>query len=340
MAVLLSYTNAKGEEVILDDTERTFLGELYGREGTEAPELDYTEVTYADGSTEIIAINLKPRECTFYFWAPAGKPHLREYFEDLKQKLIQTGTKSGSWGSLMVRRPDGRPLYLDCAYTGGLDEFVREYPRVTKFALTFRGRDPYFYDDFEQTYTIRQNDREGYLFMDPELFMADAAVVDTAEEAIAVTGESTEGNLWWSLGSGKYYAIKPASSLYMMSAQGNTGSDLYINGEKVYPTIIINGPAENIWIRSKTTGRLIRLTADIVLDVNEKITISTHPMKRSITRRDKYGVTTNLLNKLTGTSSLNWWLVHGSNNIEFNNTATTPETYLQFRYKEGYLSAE
>lgn len=340
MAVLLSYTNARGEEIVLDDTERSFLGELYGREGTEAPELDYSEVTYADGSTEILAINPKPREVTFYFWAPTGKPHLREAFEELKQKLIQTGNKSGGWGKLMVRRPDGRQLYLDCAYTGGLDEFVREYPRVAQFALTFRARDPYFYDGFEQTYTIRQNDKDGYLFMDPGLYMADAAIVSSQAEAIAITGESTAGNLWWSIGGGKYYAIKPASSLYMMSAQGKTGSDLFINGEKVYPTIIINGPAENIWIRNNSTRRIIRLAASVVLDVNEKITINTQPMKRSITMKDKTGTTTNLLPKLTTASTLNWWLVRGSNDIEFNNSATTPETYLQFKYKEGYLSAE
>lgn len=304
MAILLSYKNARGETAILDDTERRFIWENYGRTGTEAPTLEYTEVTYADGSTEIIAINMQPRECTFNFTVPMDKrkPALREKFEALKQQLIQTGAREGDWGQLMIRRPDGRELFLNCAYTGGLDEFIREYPLVGQFSLTFRAQDALFYDGFEQTYTIQQDDRAGYLFMDPALFMD--------------------------------------PSLYMMSAQGNTGSDLYINGDLIYPKIIINGPAENISLINKTTGRKIILSSSVSLEMNERITITTEKRNRTIKMRDKNGVTTNLMSKLTSASSLNWWLTRGTNNIEFKNTATTPESYLQFRYKEGYLSAE
>ena len=113
MAILLSYKNARGETAILDDTERRFIWENYGRTGTEAPTLEYTEVTYADGSTEIIAINMQPRECTFMFTVPMDKrkPALREKFEALKQQLIQTGAREGDWGQLMIRRPDGRELF-------------------------------------------------------------------------------------------------------------------------------------------------------------------------------------------------------------------------------------
>lgn len=300
--ILLSYTNANGETIILDDTEKTFLGELYGREGTEAPELDYTELEYADGTTKVVAIRMKPRKVTFYFWAPTGRPNLRENLERIKQRMIQSGSRDDDWGSLMIRRPDNRPLYLNCVYTGGLDDFIREYPRVIKFSLTFRAEDPLFYDGFEQTYTIKQDDRSGYLFMDPDLYMGD--------------------------------------TLYMRAAESNTGSDLFLTGEKSYPTITINGPAENIALTNGVTGRKIELSSDVSLDMNEKIIIQTQPRKRKITKTDKYGVTTNLMKKLTEDSSLNWWLVRGANEIQFENSATTPESYLRFAYKEGFLSAE
>lgn len=302
MAINLSYINARGEEIILDNTERTFLGELYGREGVEAPKLSYSEVRYADGSTEILAVNLEPREVTFYFSAPIENRHLEEKLEEVKQRLIQTGSRPDNWGKLKIRRRDGLLLYLNCVYTGGIDELVRKNNVSVNFSVSFRGEDPLFYTDFEQTYTIRQDDRSGYLFMGADLFMS--------------------------------------SSLYMMSAQGNTGSDLFINGDLIYPKIIINGPAENISLVNGTTGRKIALASTVTLDMNEKITITTAKRQRTITKTDKYGVTTNLVPKLTADSSLNWWLTRGTNDIQFNNSATTPESYLRFVYREGYLSAE
>lgn len=299
-----TYTNARGEVIVLDHTEweGKWLWEIPGRTGTESPTLKYHEITYADGDTDIVAIEKEPREVTFFYVVRSGTPNLREKLEDLKQQLIQIGPKPNEWGQLMLRRSDGRPLYLKCVYTGGIDELIRHYPHLNKFSLTFRATDPLFYDGFEQTYTIQQDDRAGYLFMDPALYMD--------------------------------------PSLYMMSAQGNTGSDLFINGDLIYPTIIINGPAENISLINKTTSRRIVLSSSVALDMNERITITTEKRNRTIKKRDKDGNTTNLMRYLTTASSLNWWLTRGNNSIEFNNSATTPESYLQFHYKEGFLSAE
>lgn len=304
MPVNISYTNARNEVIVLDNTEweQKLLWSIYGREGFEAPSLSYKEVKYANGDTDILSVEMEPREVTLYFVVRSGTPHLRMRLEELKKQLIQTGPKNQKWGDLMVRRVDGRELHLNCVYTQGLDEFIRKYPHINKFSLTFRAEDPFFYDGFEQSYMIQQDDRAGYLFMDPELFMD--------------------------------------PSLFMMSASGSNGSDLYINGDLVYPTITINGPAENISLTNKTTGRKIELATDVVLDTNEQITITTRKRQRTIRKRDKYGVVTNLVPKLTSASSLNWWLTRGSNIIDFNNSATTPETYLKFVYKEGYLSAE
>ena len=304
MPVNITYTNARNEVIVLDKTEweQKLLWSIYGREGFEAPQLRYKEVQYANGDTEILSIQVEPREVTLYFVVRSGTPHLREQLEEVKKQLIQTGLKKEKWGDLMVRRSDGRELHLNCVYTEGLDEFIRKYPHINKFSLKFRAEDPFFYDGFEQSYTIQQDDRAGYLFMDPELFMDE--------------------------------------SLFMMSASGSNGSDLYINGDLVYPKITINGPAENISLQNKTTGKKIILSSDIVLDMNEKIEITTKQRQRTIKKTDKYGVVTNLVPKLSADSSLNWWLCRGSNEIDFNNSATTPESYLRFTYKEGFLSAE
>ena len=161
--ILVSYTNARGETVVLDDTERSFLGELYGREGCEAPQLEYVEVTYGDGSTEILAIKMKPRDVTLKFWAPTDrrKPHLSGALDEIKSKLIQVGTREGDWGQLMIRRADGHPVFLNCAYTGGLDDFIRDCPNVGKFTLDFHAQDALFYDGFEQSWKAMKAILEG-----------------------------------------------------------------------------------------------------------------------------------------------------------------------------------
>lgn len=299
--IMISYTNARGEEIILDDTETPYKGWMFSSEGLEAPELEYVEVTYADGSTEIIAVNVKPRDVTLYFYNSTRSQQEDEGLRVLKQKLIQSGIKKGDWGKLMIRRKDGRKLYLDCVYTGGFDDCKRTHPRMVKFALMFHAEDPYFHDDFDTKYTIKQT--EGYLYFRPEplLYMG--------------------------------------SDIYMRSAEASTQNELYVSGEKVYPKIIINGPAENISIVNNTTGRQITLSSSVVLEAGEQITIITENRKRKITKKNKYNVTTNIMRYLTASSSLNFWLVRGSNDITFTNSATTKQSYLQFIYKEGYLSA-
>ena len=301
--ILVSYTNARGETVVLDDLERTFVGELYGREGVEAPALDYVETTYADGSTEILAVNVQPRDVTLYFWAPTRQPHHRVMLEEIKQKLIQSGSKTGSsWGKLMTRRPDGRALYLNCVYTGGFDEFVREYPNLGKFSLTFHAEDPLFHDDFD---------------------------------TVVAFGE---------LGSMLYFEPEPRlyfdAGIYMKSSASTTTNTIRIDGEKVYPTITITGPASNIGIINVTTGKRIALSSDVILGIGDTITITTDKLTGRAITMTQSGITTNLLPKLTASSSLNWWLERGDNRVRFQNASVGPSSSVRLSYKEGYLSAE
>ena len=225
--------------------------------------------------------------------------------EDIKQKLIQTGLKPepGEWGRLMIRKPDGHPVYLTCVYTGGFDEVIRSYPNAVKFALTFHAEDPLFHDDSEAHSFMQDLGDMLYFKPEPLLYMH--------------------------------------PDLYMRGPTSPTIGTVTIDGQDVYPEIIITGPAENIGIVNRTTGKQIVLSADVTLTAGEDITIITEKLKgRSITKTAIDGTKTSLLNKLTSSSSLNFTLRRGQNRIEFSNTAIDVRSSLRFLYHEGYLSAE
>ena len=228
MPVKLSYINARGEEAILDDDEGTFAHELQGREGFEFPTIDLTEHDYGDGSTDVVAITVKNREVTCYFWADVMDiPHWEEKFDDVKAILLQTGQKEGEWGKLKIRLLSGQYVFLNCVYSKGLDNLVRDNMNRVKFALTFKATDPYFYDGFSLSYTIKQDDRSGYLFM------SDAVFVETSAEAIAITGENQqERNSYWKQvqvdGTTRYYAVYPETSKTLYYKQ----AELFDTGEE------------------------------------------------------------------------------------------------------------
>lgn len=418
MPIRLSYINARGEEAILDDDEGTFAHELQGRDGFEAPSLSLKDHDYADGTRDVVSITLKERKVVCHFWAdPPDIPHWEEKFDEVKAILIQTGQREGDWGKLRIRVADNHYVYLNCVYEKGLDAINRDNSTRVKFSLTFRATDPYFYNGFEYSYTIKQDDRSGYLVfdnailyntkaeavqitgeptagknwwevkingetkyytIDPDksVYMDYAMICDTQAEAINKTGESAPGNHWWQTTfeetklfdtqaeavaytgkstSGvswwpidinnvtkyqarktftKYYAIVKRMTLYMASAQSNNEQGLYIQCDKVYPDIIINGPAKNISLINDSTGRKIELDVSVVLDVNEQIKITTTPLKRKITKTAKNNAVTNLIPWLSADSTLDWWLSHGTNKVTFNNSETTPVSFLKFVYTE------
>lgn len=385
MPIRLSYINARGEEAVLDDDEGSFAHELIGREGFEFPSLDLKEHDYGNGSTDIVAVTLKNREVTCYFWADVMDiPHWEEKFDEVKHILLQTGQKENEWGKLKIRLNTGRDtqdgnrshyVYLNCVYAGGLDTLVRDNMSRVKFSLTFKATEPYFYDGYQYSVTTK-NDDTGLLYfqtaqicnsldeakeytgnnsslyfqitgsnpvkyyaVSPDaLMMQSASIFNTAAQARNATGEQDAGNHWWSVnmdGVTRYYAIQEESSLFMQAAQTESISEVFISAEKVYPEIIIHGPAENISLVNNTTGRKIELEGSITLSHSQYIRIITTPFKRSIKRGS-----TNLIPYLSIDSTLDWYLAHGNNEVQFNNSATTPESYIQFKYTERRASVQ
>ena len=403
MPIKLSYINARGEEAVLDDDEGSFAHELIGREGFEFPSLDLAEHNYGNGTTDIVAITVKNREVTCYFWADCMDiPHWEDKFEEVKYILLQTGQKENEWGKLKIRVSKGRDeqdgkrshyVYLNCVYSKGLDTLVRDNQNRVKFSLTFKATDPYFYDGFEYSVTTKASD-DGYLYMNnaqicdseeeaktysgwtgaPNLsgnttqeivsttgyywmipgtnpakyyayavtedkgmvYMKDASITNSATNAKNLTNDSTgerEGIDWWQTGEDSYYARLEEGTLFMKSAESESINDVYIMAEKVYPNIYIHGPAENISLVNNTTGRKIQLDGSITLNSSQAIRIVTAPFKRSIKRS---GV--NLIPYLTEDSTLDWYLEHGNNEVQFYNSNTSTNSYVTYTYTERRVS--
>ena len=334
--ILVSYINARGEEIILDDTERSFLGELYGREGTEAPSLKYTEILYGDGSTDLVLLNTEPRDVVLYFWAPTGTPDLRRKLEDLKRQLIQTGTRSGGWGKLKIHRPDGSLVYLNCVYTGGLNDIVREYPNAVKFSLTFRANDPLFYEGFETRYVIEADAADGYLMMKPLTF---SGGYDFAEDNITA---NPDGVFLTSLTDTSHDdSSHNTGSVFFKSAASESEDEIELESQRVWPTITIAGSAKNIRIRNSLTGKKLEFAASVTVDGSHVIKIVTQPLHRKVVMVDvSTGAETSIIGKLTASSSLDFYLERGVNVIYYRNSESTPESSCTFAYTEGYLSAE
>lgn len=332
----ISYTNARGETVVLDDDDRSFLAELYGREGCEAPDLEYREVTYADGTTELVLVRMKPRDVKLYFNVRLRSTVQVADFETLKTKLIQTGTREGSWGRLMIRRKDGTEAYLNCAYVGGLDDIIRKYPTSTKFSLVFHAQDPLFHDEDDTQYIIRPDDEGGYLYMRPLTFSGDE--YDFAEDNIS----SNPLGLYMRplTDPDSDTAAANPNSVYFKSAEAEADDEVTIDDQKVYPTITITGPAKNIRLVNQTTGKKIEFDASVETDGNNYILIETRPLQRKALRINvTTGAAVKINGKLTADSSLDFPLERGVNEILFRNSEATQESLCTLTYMKGYLSA-
>lgn len=343
--ILVSYINARGEEIILDDTENTFnMGELFGREGTEAPSLKYTEILYGDGSTDIVVVNPMPREVTLYFWSRMTDAQLRRGLEAIKQKMIQTGVRNGNWGKLKLYVPDENAYkYLNCVYTGGFDNLTRKYPSNVKFALTFRANDPLFYNGFATQFVIEPDTSRGFLYMKPLTFTG--GVYDFAEDNPT---SNPNGLYMHSLTfSGGVYdfaddnATDNPDGLFFLTASVEKTEELELLGQRIYPKITISGAGKNIRIINETTGKKIEFSPSIIIDGDHPVVIETKPLYRKVVQLDLVaGTETNIITSLTADSSLDFFIERGTNVIKYRNTEATPNSLCTFEYTEGYLSAE
>lgn len=303
MPAKLSYINARGTEIVLDDDERSFLGELQGREGFEAPEIELSSVQYGNGTEETISAKLKPREATCYFWAETlDWKRFDRKFSDLKAALIQVGAKPKSWGRLRIRKRSGGYVYLNCLYSEGLDSMVRDSETRAAFHLTFKASDPLFYDGYEQRVELR----------------------------------TWEEGAWLHFGTrftfGQHTHFRSSDTIH--------GETVEMECFRAYPVITITGPARNIMLRNLTTEQVIALEPEFELLEGETFEIRTDPLTRSAVWHRFDGTERNGSKFLTAESHLEWFLCHGVNELQYRNSDTNEVSVCTLRYQQGWLSVE
>ena len=302
MPAKLSYINAQGTEIILDDDERSFLGELQGREGFDAPEIELTSVQYGDGTEETLNAKLKPRDVTCYFWTETlDWQQFEQKFEQLKSRVIQIGNKQNSWGRLLVQLRSGSYVYLDCIYAEGLDTIIRDSAVRIGFHMTFRAEDPLFYD-------LSTTTRELESYSEGERFVFRSGTVF-------------------------------GSALHFRSPGATHEETVELDCFRVYPDIVITGPAQNILIRNKATGKTIQMESTFALLAGESLEIRTRPSKRGIYWHRQDSTTVKAMRYLTAGTVLDWYMINGRNVLQYRNSVVSPLSSCVLSWQAGRLSA-
>lgn len=303
----LSYINARGVETVLDDDEHTMWYELQGRTGFEAPSLETETVTYGDGSTRIISIVPKQRTVTCYFWSLMERGDFERRFTALKQSIMQTGNRNGNWGKLKIRRDDGTYVYLNCAYTGGLDTTVRDSHVRILFYLTFTAVDPYFYSSNEVSFIIKPYQFGTYLHF-----------------------RNAKTEVKERFHFGVFTHFRSADIAYSEITK--------MDCAKVNPTITIVGPAQNISIENKTNGKKIAFEPEFKILDGETVVIQTESGNRSCIYNQLGTDGVNGLSYLTADTVLDFSLDYGDNELIYTNAYVDRRSCCKFSYKEGWLS--
>lgn len=302
MPAKLSYINAQGTEIILDDEEHSFLGELQGREGFDAPEIELTKIQYGNGTEEVANAKLKPRDVTCYFWAETLEwQQFEKKFERLKSQVIQIGNRQKSWGRLLVQLRSGSYVYLDCIYSEGLDAIVRDSAVRVGFSMTFHAEDPLFYDLSTTTKTLEAYDEGSRFIFSPRTHFG--------------------------------------SHLHFQSSAATNEETVTLDCFRVYPDIVITGPAANIRIRNKTTDKTIQMESSFSLLADERLEIHTRPSNRGIIWHKQDGTEVKAMRYLTAGTILDWYMINGDNVIQYRNSVVSPLSTCTLNWQAGRLSA-
>ncbi len=297
----LSFVNARGHEIVLDDDERSFIAEIEGREGFEAPSLEMVTVEYANGAEDVVASLAKTREVTCYFWAETPDvPAFDKAFRALKSELVQVGKRSGQWGELRVRRTDGSYAVLHCLYSEGLDAMTRDAASRVQFHLTFTASDPWFYDMNKTVRTFGISERGSGLRFGKTTFF----------------GQST----------------------HFGSSDADHTETITCSGSRIYPEVLITGPARNIRIINSENGCLLEMDSSFELLNGETLTITTKPLERSAVWTKADGRQVNAFKYMTATTALDWHLEYGTNVLKFRNSVNSPSAKCTLTYQQGWLS--
>lgn len=173
----LSYITYLGDEIVLSCEDYKKWWECYGRKGFAAPRLDYETRQYADGMTDTLSVNMKPRPLEVQMVVSGESCQERdEIIADMASRLIQLGARK-DWGRLKVMRSDGTIVFIDCVYVGGMDDIEQKLPYLQQFKLEFYAGNGYFFDEFETLLSTQKMTDLVYLsddlYLANDLFLTD-----------------------------------------------------------------------------------------------------------------------------------------------------------------------
>ena len=143
----LVFVNAKGVRTVLAGENITTHFEIRGRSGFTAPDVELITQKYFDGTTKVLKRQVQPRTIAINMIV-VGKSEVKRdalFFQMITQLMDISG---GEIGRLYITRSDGVVVYLNCAYSSGLN-VTEDYRRFQQFTLEFFAADPYFYRDLE-----------------------------------------------------------------------------------------------------------------------------------------------------------------------------------------------
>lgn len=296
----ISFIRPDGIEINLCNYygDRT-LYELIGRKGFEAPPLNYTDIIYAHGFSKTVAIRVNPRDVVLQMIVIGNSTLQRDTILHQLVKDLTISGSVGATGKLKIMRSNGKSVYLNCWYTGGIESIVEQYVKFHKFQLTFHAADPYFYDTIDTTYSAQDTEQKGLL-----------------------------------LGTNTFLGL----DVFLSGIKAGITKNVVNDGVITYPIITVTGPAKNIWFTNEATGKTIKMKPAFELKANENLVIDTREGQRSVTLIVG-GESTDVIGSLSVESSLIWELVPGNNNIIVHISDVTPATLTEFSFTKKYLSA-
>lgn len=297
----LSYITDSGEEIVLSCEGFYKWWECYGRKGFTAPQLKTEEAKYADGSSEIMAIRMKPRTLVVEM-VTLGKTNNErdEILRNIASSLIRIGSNL-KIGKLKITRLDGKTVYIDCAYTGGMDEITQKYPRFQRYNLRFYSVNGYFYDPETTNYDIDIFQTQGLLNFGNNFHFKDT----TFFRSNGLSHERT----------------------------------VHLDGYRAYPLITITGPANNLMIANKTTNRTVAFDPTFFLLTGDSLEIETNPSGRGSVVKRADGTEEDGFRYLLPESNLDWYLNNGENEISYRNSNNNSTTICRLSYQQLWLGA-
>lgn len=254
----MSFINANGDEIVLSSPEVGDCWETYGRSGFDAPPLRVESRQLADGSTEILAIIMEPRQLTVEMVAVGEDSVEREaIMRRIASGLVQTGSRQ-NWGKLKIRRNDGSSVFIDCAYVSGLENVVRDLPRVQRFQIIFQSGNGYFYDTTETAVTTSSLAQPIYLsddlYLDEDLYLNDG-ITDIEID--------NDGELFFP----QIDIFGPASVIRMTNSA--TGKTLAVASD----FILLSGQKLTFDCREHSRKITLQSTDGTVTDITEKLAL-------------------------------------------------------------------